>query len=276
MAFPKSHEILALTSQPELNNRVSANYLTTEILDEALILVRSLSTDEVYRLAKSETSQIAYTLKDYKDDNNRRLASGDVESGQLPLGRINHLDNRVAGVRVQHVDNAAKSALGGTAIFLGAGLWAGLGSSVGSIIGRNAVQFGVTAASAWGTRFVTQKVVAVNQMASHIKNLADMFNTTHNAFSEFRNDVYSKRIQYKPDEDTPPLTFEQNVTGKNALPGDQATAIQQILTRFINSAYQRVDIVGRPAEFIKVYFEGAAPLDISRIQYEYLINLKLP
>ncbi|WP_220488786.1 hypothetical protein, partial [Klebsiella pneumoniae] len=62
MAFPKSHEILALTSQHESNNRVSANFLTREILNEALILVRSLSPEEVFRLTKTETGQIAFTL----------------------------------------------------------------------------------------------------------------------------------------------------------------------------------------------------------------------
>ncbi|WP_416411222.1 hypothetical protein [Pantoea sp. App145] len=277
MAFPKTQEILALTVQPELNNSVSANFLTTDILNEALLFISTLEPHEVSRLAKSETSTIAYSLNDYKTLANTRLAARDGESGTgAPTGnRISHMDNRVAGFRVQHVDNFAKSTAAGAGIFLGAGLWAGLGSSVGSIIGRNAVQFGVTAASAWGAHFVTNKVVAVNQIASHIKLLADTFNTTHNAFGEFRNDLYVKRMQYKPDEDHP-VRFEEKVTNSNDIIPGHAAEIQRLLTHFINHKYRRVDIFGEPARFMTVAFEAGDPLVISRPQYDYLINLKLP
>ena len=133
MAFPKSHEILALTSQHESNNRVSANFLTREILNEALILVRSLSPEEVFRLTKTETGQIAFTLGELKDENNRRLTANNIESGQRPGGRINHLDNRInvsfpgtswqMGARVQHFENIASSTVGGAGLVLIAGLW---------------------------------------------------------------------------------------------------------------------------------------------------------
>lgn len=277
MAFPKSQEILALTVQPELNNSVSANFLTPDILNEALLFIRTLEPHEISRLAKSETSTIAYSLHDYKALANRRLAARDGESGTgaATSARISQMDNRVAGFRVQHVDNFAKSTAAGAGIFLGAGLWAGLGSSVGSIIGRNAVQFGVTAASAWSAHFVTNKVVAVNQIASHLKLLADTFNTTHNAFGEFRNDVYTKRVQYKPDEDHP-VRFEEKVTNNNDIVPIHATETQRLLTHFISYKYHRVDIIGESTRFMRVYFEGSDPLDITRIQYEYLINLKLP
>lgn len=277
MAFPKSQEILALTVQPELNNSISANFLTNDILQEALLFIRTLEPHEVSRLAKSETSTIAYSLHDYKTLANRRLAARDGEAGTgaPTTARISQMDNRVAGFRVQHVDNFAKSTAAGAGIFLTAGLWAGLGSSVGSIVGRNAVQFGVTAASAWGAHFVTNKVVAVNQIASHIKLLADTFNTTHNAFGEFRNDVFTKRMQYKPDEDHP-IRFEEKVTNTNDIVPAHAAETQRLLTHFITHKYQRVDIIGEPARFMTVYFEGGDPLVISRPQYEYLIGLKLP
>lgn len=277
MAFPKSHEILALTVQPEINNRVSANFLTPDVLNEALIFVRTLSPDEVYRLSKTETSVIAYSLGDYKDQTNRRMYSTDIESGQRPGGTIKHLDNRIAGsrFRVQDVDNYTKSGLGLGAVALGAGLWAGLGSSVGSIIGRNAVQFGVTAITGAGTHFLNKKTLFVNQIASHIKTLADMFNATHNAFSEFKNEVYVKRAQYKPDEDYP-VQFAEKVTNSNDIIPQHAAEVQQILGRFLTYRYQRVDIAGQPGMFMRVYFEGTDPLDISRTQYDYLINLKLP
>ncbi|CAI0767186.1 hypothetical protein [Serratia proteamaculans] len=289
MAFPKSHEILALTSQHETNNRVSANFLTLEVLNEALILVRSMSPEEVYRLSKTETSQIAFTLGELKDENNRRLGANNIESGQRPGGRINHLDNRInisvpgtswqRGARVQHFENIASSTVGGAGLVLIAGLWAGAGSGVGSILGRNAAQLAVFTGTFFGKRFVTNKTMVVNQMAAHIKNLADMFNSTHNAFTEFKSESSAKRAQYA--QSTPnlqaehPIIFEQKVTDNNAIPVNHSDAIQAIVRRFVNGTYQRVDIVGQGDMFMTVYFQDGT-LDISQTQYEYLSNLKLP
>ncbi|SUI46012.1 Uncharacterised protein [Serratia marcescens] len=286
MAFPKSHEILALTSQHESNNRVSANFLTREILNEALILVRSLSPEEVFRLTKTETGQIAFTLGELKDENNRRLTANNIESGQRPGGRINHLDNRInvsfpgtswqMGARVQHFENIASSTVGGAGLVLIAGLWTGAGSGVGSILGRNAAQLAVVTGTYLGKRFVTNKTMVVNQMAAHIKNLADMFNSTHNAFNDFKFESAAKRAQYSPDPQAEhPITFEQKVTDNNAVPANHTAAIQAIVRRFVTGTYQRVDIVGQGDMFIKVFFSDGE-LDISQAQYDYLSNLKLP
>lgn len=286
MAFPKSHEILALTSQHESNNRVSANFLTRDILNEALILVRSLSPEEVFRLTKTETGQIAFTLGELKDENNRRLTANTIESGQRPGGRINHLDNRInvsfpgtswqMGARVQHFENIASSTVGGAGLVLIAGLWTGAGSGVGSILGRNAAQLAVVTGTYLGKRFVTNKTMVVNQMAAHIKNLADMFNSTHNAFNDFKFESTAKRAQYSPDPQAEyPITFEQKVTDNNAVPANYAETIQAIVRRFVTGTYERVDIVGQGDMFIKVFFSDGE-LDISKAQYDYLSNLKLP
>ena len=72
MAFPKVSLIEGLTTDPRFNPAGSANFLSKEVLDEALILVRSFEPAEIARLSKTDTSQIAYAMSNYKEDNNRR------------------------------------------------------------------------------------------------------------------------------------------------------------------------------------------------------------
>ncbi|ASM32827.1 hypothetical protein FG170_22315 [Serratia marcescens] len=180
------------------------------------------------------------------------------------------------GARVQHFENIASSTVGGAGLVLIAGLWTGAGSGVGSILGRNAAQLAVVTGTYLGKRFVTNKTMVVNQMAAHIKNLADMFNSTHNAFNDFKFESAAKRAQYSPDPQAEyPITFEQKVTDNNAVPANYAETIQAIVRRFVTGTYERVDIVGQGNMFIKVFFSDGE-LDISKAQYDYLSNLKLP
>lgn len=103
-----------------------------------------------------------------------------------------------------------------------------------------------------------------------------MFNSTHNAFNDFKFESAAKRAQYSPDPQAQhPITFEQKVTDNNAVPANHTDAIQAIVRRFVTGTYQRVDIVGQGDMFIKVFFSDGE-LDISQAQYDYLSNLKLP
>jgi hypothetical protein len=103
-----------------------------------------------------------------------------------------------------------------------------------------------------------------------------MFNSTHNAFNDFKFESAAKRAQYSPDPQAEyPITFEQKVTDNNVVPANYAETIQAIVRRFVTGTYERVDIVGQGDMFIKVFFSDGE-LDISKAQYDYLSNLKLP
>ncbi|MBP2170817.1 hypothetical protein J2125_004009 [Erwinia toletana] len=288
MAFPKSHEIAGLTTQPELNPSVSACFLPQQVLNEALILVRTMSPGDLSALSQMETSQIALTLNKYKDENNRNYASTDPELGRRrPTGRIEQIDNRISatvpgtnwrqGVRVQYLDNMSKLVTGFIGGSLFTGVLAGAPAGAGSVVGRGLAQLGALVASGLGTHYVTTRAASVNQMAAHIKKLAETFNTTYNAFGEFRNDVFKKLMNFKPDlESNNPVSFEQKTTIENGIPANDATQIQQILRQLAYSnQIDRIDIVGQGDNFIGVYF-NQTQLNLTRIQYDYLTNLKLP
>lgn len=278
MAFPKVSLIEGLTTDPRFNPAGSANFLSKEVLDEALILVRSFEPAEIARLSKTDTSQIAYAMSNYKEDNNRRYKTWNEESASVrrPGGEIRHLDNRIGGVRVQQASSIATGAISSSTGATGLVLWSAY-QGLGSIIGRGSLPVLAALFSAVGVYFVNKKTVAVNQMAAHIKALADLFNTAHEAFEDFKTEAERKRANFKPDDQMrTPLTFEQTVASHNAWPQDHARDMTPILQQFIRHEYQRVELYGTSAEFVKVFFKNQAPLSLSRTQYSNLINLKFP
>ncbi|MDJ0036524.1 hypothetical protein QNH99_08610 [Pantoea allii] len=278
MAFPKVNLIEGLTTDPGSNPAGSANFLTKEVLEEALILVRSFEPKEIAQLSKTETSQIAYAMSNYKDENNRRFKSWNEESAshRKPGGEIRRLDNRIAGVKVQQASMIVTGAVASSTGATGMALWSAL-NGLGSIIGRGSLPVIASIASSVGGYFVTKRTFAVNQMAAHIKTLADTFNSTHEAFEEFKVEAERKRANFKPDTEMRiPLSFEQTVASHNAMTPDQAQDMATILQQFIHNEYKRVELYGTSNPFVKVFFRNQSPLSLSRTQYSTLINLKFP
>ncbi len=158
MAFPKVSLIEGLTTDPRFNPAGSANFLSKEVLDEALILVRSFEPAEIARLSKTDTSQIAYAMSNYKEDNNRRYKTWNEESASVrrPGGEIRHLDNRIGGVRVQQASSIATGAISSSTGATGVVLWSAY-QGLGSIIGRGSLPVLAALFSAAGAYFVNKK-----------------------------------------------------------------------------------------------------------------------
>ncbi|QDL35846.1 hypothetical protein EGO53_29020 (plasmid) [Serratia liquefaciens] len=179
------------------------------------------------------------------------------------------------GLRIQQFANKVVLAAGGVVGVVSTGVWAAQGSRLGSIVTRGIIPIAVLAGTAVANHAVTNKITVVNQMAAHIKNLADMFNSIHNAFIDFSSESKSKHAQFMPEppSENGTITFENKVTDNNAVPTNYTDSIQAIVRRFITGTYQRVDIVGQSDMFIKVFFSDGE-LVISQCEYDFLSILK--
>lgn len=285
MAFPKSTVISGFTSEPGVSDEVASCFLSLEVMNEALLILRSMSPTEVSQLAAMETSQIALSLHKFKDDNNRRFSSRDEVDFRSPRGQIKHIDNRVTasipgtshqyGVRIQYIDNWAKTAATFISGVTTMGVLTGATSGVSRGLAQIAVVLGA-AGTGYGAHYLTKKTASVNQMAAHIKKLAEAFNSTYEAFEDFRRDVVDKRSDFRPDLNSDnPRSFEQETTFKNNIPPNEARGVEYLLRQLAYTReIERIDIVGRGDNFVALRLDGRQ-FDLSRTQYGYLSTLKL-
>lgn len=276
MAFPSIHVIEGLTTNPSLNPSSSGNFLPAEILKESLILMKSLEPMDIYNLSKRETSNIASALNDFKKNNNQRYANPPSEqaTSRRPDGEIKQMNNRILGIPVQHYNATTVGAFAVSSATLLAIFWTSTAGLI-SIIGRSVVPVVAGIGGAGATLYSNNRTLSINQLAAHLKNLADNFNSAHEALLAFAQKAKLKKHNFKPSKETEP-TFAATVISKNPIPAEHADRMMQILNQFTFTEYQRVELQGESVNFVKLFFNQNEQLTLTKSEYGYLTAMDIP
>ncbi|ADD77612.1 MULTISPECIES: hypothetical protein [Pantoea] len=276
MAFPGIHVIEGLTTNPSLNSDTSGSFLPSEILKESLILMSSLEPMEIASLSKRETSVIASALNDYKNNSNSRFKNPPTEqaTGRRPNGEIKHINNRILGIPVQHYNTTSMGAVALSSATLLAIFWTST-AGLFSIVGRSIVPAVASLGGIGLSYHSNNRTLSINQLAAHLKNLADNFNSAHDALVAFSQKAKLKKHNFKPSKDTEP-TFAGEVISKNPIPAAHRERMSYILNQFTFTEYQRVELIGDSANFVKLFFNQNEQLTLTKIEYGYLTAMDIP